>query len=636
MFQLLFQILYLTTVGCISGLLINSPSFTVDYKNNQFLKDGKPFRYISGSMHYFRVPREYWKDRMIKMKAAGLNSLQTYIEWSSHEPELGIYTFSNNNDIFTFLRTAQEVGLLVILRPGPYICGEREFGGLPYWLLREKPNIGLRTSDPDFLYYLDKWFGILLPTIRPFLYENGGPIIMVQVENEYGEFGCDYEYLIHLKNLLIKYLGKNTILIRTDIPNANYYKCDNIDNVLLSADFGPNYNVTSAFETVRLFQQYGPLTVTEYYAGWMDIWGQKHFSVDIKSVCKTLDEILAYNSSVNFYMFHGGTNFAFTNGAYPPFGVLVTSYDYSSCLSEAGDPTELYYAVRNIIGKYVPLPPGPVPQPSAKIALGPLQMKYVAPLSDSVTQYGIPETIFSKYPKTFEEISQAYGFVNYSTLINFVPSSPAILNVPGLHDRGYIFVNNKLQGILSREMNIFRLPIKILRDQILSIFVENQGRLDSASLDFKGLTSNVTLGGNVLTYWLIQPIPLNDTKFIYNLDKIYSPRNPEESVINLPGFFGVNFTLPKDAKPLDSFLNPRNWTKGVAFLNGFNLGRYWPVMGPQITLYIPGILFHPYPKQNNLILLELESAPCKINVSCTIDFVKNPILDGPTPNKYTL
>ncbi|XP_023235783.1 beta-galactosidase-like [Centruroides sculpturatus] len=632
MFQLLFQILYLTIFINPITQLNNQPSFTVDYEHNQFLKDGRPFRYVSGSMHYFRVPKEYWKDRMLKMKAAGLNSLQTYVEWSSHEPELGTYTFSDNNDVFTFLQTAQEVGLLVILRPGPYICAEREFGGLPYWLLREKPNIALRTSDPNFLYYLDNWFDVLLPLIKPFLYENGGPIIMVQIENEYGEFGCDYEYLNHLRDLLIHYLGNKIIIFRTDVPDTNYYKCDNIDNVLTSADFGPNYNVTSAFETVRIFQQHGPLTVTEYYAGWMDTWGHKHFIVDIDNVCKTLDKILSYNASVNFYMFHGGTNFAFTNGANPSFNVLVTSYDYSSCLSEAGDPTELYYAVRNIIGKYVPLPPEPPPKPSPKLALGPLNMKYLAPLLHSMIYLGIPKTVFSKYPKTFEEISQAYGFVSYSTVIEFIPTSPSVLNATGLNDRGYIFVDNKFQAILSREMNIFHLPLKISRNQILTILVENQGRLDSATLDFKGLTSNVTLGGKVLTQWLIQSIPLNNTKLIHNLDKIYHPRNPEETSVKVPGFFSVNFTLPNGTL-LDSFLNLRNWTKGVAFLNGFNLGRYWPVMGPQVTLYTPATLFNPYPQQNNLVLLELESTSCNINESCTIEFVNQPILDGPTPIK---
>lgn len=604
-------------------------TFTVDYENNCFLKDGKPFRYVSGSLHYFRVPQTYWKDRMIKMKAAGLNALQTYVEWSSHETEPGVYNFSGKNDIVKFLQTAQEVGLLVIFRPGPYICAERDLGGLPYWLMREKPNISLRSSDPVYLKYVDKWFSVLLQLVCPLLYENGGPIITVQVENEYGQFSCDFEYMVHMRDLIKAHLGDNVILFKTDIPGMPYYKCDNIDGVLTTADFGSGQNVTNAFETIRLFREAGPLIVTEYYPGWMDHWGDPHSHVNIDAVCKTLDEILAANASVNFYMFHGGTNFGFSNGANGPYVPQPTSYDYGAPLSEAGDPVDSYFKIRNVIQKYMPVPPNP-PQPSSKLSFGPIQLKFVASLLD----VAVSNTIYSKYPKTFEEISQAHGLCAYSVLVDFIPTDPALLSIPGLHDRGYVFVEEEFRGILSRQQNALSLPLQVLRGQKITIIVESQGRINSGSLDFKGLTSNVTLGGKILTEYVIQQIPLNDTHLLHSLTKHSLNKLHQEVSIKLPGIFSANFTLPSGTKVLDTFLDPRGWHKGVVFINGFNLGRYWPVMGPQVTLYVPATVLNSYPKQNNLTVVEFESAPCGVQSDpkvCSIKFLDTPILNGNTP-----
>lgn len=627
------DLLFIIILIFVSSNAHSDRTFSIDYENNCFLKDGQPFRYISGSLHYFRVPKVYWKDRMIKMKAAGLNALQTYVEWSSHEPELGTYNFNGDNDIFTFLETAEQVGLLVIFRPGPYICAERDLGGLPYWLLRENPDITLRSSDKTFLQYVDKWLGTLLPLIKSYLYENGGPIITVQVENEYGQHGCDFEYMSHLRDVTRRYLGDNVVLFKTDIPKDVFYKCDNVDGVLTTADFGSGSNVTEAFETIRHFERSGPLVVTEYYPGWMDHWGEAHANVSTDAICNTLNEILEKNASVNFYMFHGGTNFGLTNGANMPYSPQITSYDYSAPISEAGDPTEKYFKIREIIQKYTPFPLPEPPQPSKRLALGPLKMKFLVPLLNSFMYLGLSNSIYSQYPKTFEEMSQKSGFVSYSTLIDFIPTDPVQLNAPGLHDRGHVFVDGKFCGILSRQMNALSLPLKIARGQVLNILVENQGRVNSGDSDFKGLTSNITLGNEIMVKWMINQIPLNNTNLIHNLDKRYPPKNPEASVISLPGFFAVNFTLPNGIEPLDSFLNLKNWTKGVAFLNGFNLGRYWPVMGPQVTLYVPSNLFHSYPQQNNLTLLELESAPCETYASCTVEFVNEPILDGPIPYK---
>ncbi|XP_013783507.1 beta-galactosidase-like isoform X1 [Limulus polyphemus] len=623
-------------------------TFTVDNQRNIFLKDGQPFRYISGSLHYFRVPNMYWKDRMKKMKAAGLNSLQTYVEWSSHEPEPGMYNFSGELDLVKFLKTAQEVGLLVIFRPGPYICAERDMGGLPYWLMREKMDIKLRTNDPTYMKFVKKWFSTLLPIINPFLYKNGGPIVTIQVENEYGQVGiCDFEYMTSLRDVLHDYLGKDVILFKTDIPHVGAYKCDNIDGVLVTADFGSGTNVKKAFETIRLFRKSGPLVVTEYYPGWMGHWGEPQANVSTKMICDTLDDILSANASVNFYMFHGGTNFGFKNGANMKYAPQPTSYDYTAPISEAGDPTPRYISISKIISKYVPLP-GPLPKPAPKLSIGPLTLNWISSLLDAIPFLKGPDIVYSKYPKTFEELSQAYGFMVYSTVVTFITTDPAVLNVPGLHDRGYIFVEKKFMGVLSRSERICSLPLQVKQDQILTILVENQGRINSGNiLDSKGLVSNVTLGSTILTNWLIQPLPLNNTDAIRSLQlsessDLKNALSYSTSWPQVPGFFSVNFTLPKSLKAMDTFLDPTGWRKGVVFLNGFNLGRYWPVMGPQVTLYVPGSLLHLYPNNNTLTVLELEHAPCfpcnsiyKCSISslpsCSIKFVKIPILNGPTP-----
>ncbi|KAG7167991.1 Beta-galactosidase-like 2 [Homarus americanus] len=312
--------------------LETGPTFVIDYENDQFLKDGEPFRYVSGSIHYFRVLPTQWRDRLKKMRMAGFNALQTYVEWSSHEPEQGMYDFTGMFDLVTFIKTAQEEGLAVILRPGPFIDAERDMGGLPYWLLNKNPSMRLRSSDPTYLIYVDNWFNnVLLPKIRPLLYANGGPIIMVQG------------------------LGDDVVLFTTDGDGASYLKCGKIPGVYSTVDFGSGSSVTDAFAAMRLFEPRGPLVNSEYYPGWLDHWGEPHSTVDAETVAKTLDTMLALNASVNLYMFHGGTSFGLTSGANMggSFQACPTSYDYDAPLSEAGDPTQKYWIIRNTTKKVI-------------------------------------------------------------------------------------------------------------------------------------------------------------------------------------------------------------------------------------------------------------------------------------------
>ncbi|XP_077499826.1 beta-galactosidase-like [Amblyomma americanum] len=615
----------------------SSPSFVVDYNNNVFLKDGKPFRYVSGSLHYFRVPRQYWRDRMEKMRLAGLNALQTYVEWSGHEVEPGKFNFEGDYDLKAFLDTAKEVGLLVVFRPGPYICAERDNGGLPYWLLRLNPNMKYRSSDPSYISRVDKWFSVLLPMVEPYLYKNGGPIITVQVENEYGQYvGCDKVYMQHLVNITQRYLGQDVILFRTNAPSDTAYKCDYANGTLVTADFGSGANVDVMFSTMRRAMKQGPLVVTEYYPGWMDHWGGKHAKVDQNLVLRTFEKILERNASVNFYMFHGGTNFGFTNGANPP--PQPTSYDYGSPLTEAGDPNDTYFKIRDIVGRYLPLPNGTLPVPAPKLKLGSVKLESCATLDDIrafCREHGYIKPVSSQRPMTFEELGHAFGYVVYTTRVPFRPASPASLAVPGIKNRGYVFTP-QTRTVLATDQLVYSVPVVVKEGENVTILVENTGRLNYGlgNHDPKGIISDVTLNNHVLTGWTMEPLPLSNGQLpsaVSHLVDAFGASNADP-YCSAPGAFFGSFALPEGQRPLDTFLDPTGWGKGVAFVNGFNLGRYWPSIGPQVTLYVPGVLLRPYPQKNVVMLFETESTPGE---NRTISFVDVPNIDGPVPSGST-
>ncbi|XP_075528061.1 beta-galactosidase-like isoform X2 [Dermacentor variabilis] len=620
-------------------------SFTVDYENDRFLKDGEPFRYISGSMHYFRVPRLYWRDRMVKMRMAGLNALQTYVEWSGHEPEAGQFNFAGGYNLEAFLDTAADVGLLVILRPGPYICSERDNGGLPYWLRRIDAQVRCRSSGASYMAAVVRWLEVLLPKVRPYLYKNGGPILTVQVENEYGNSGpCDKAYLHSLVAQFKRHLGEDAVLFFTDYPTDKAYECDLASGPLVTADMGATVNVTHMFDIVRRNMRRGPLVVTEYYPGWMDNWGKRHARVDKREFLKTFETILMMNASVNVYMFHGGTNFGFANGANPL--PEPTSYDFEAPLNESGDPTETYYAIRNITARYLPAPHGKLPVPALKMNLGPVELRWCYPLSemlDYLRAHHRLKTVTSQFPLSFEEIGQDRGYVVYTTTVRFQPHSPAILAAPGIKDRGYV-LTAVTKAVLSKDQKIFSAPIVVKQGNNITILVENTGRNNGGLCETKGIISNVTLDNHVLSGWTMEPLPMDNSSVLTHLTEAFDISNvvrrcsrPSECYGNFPhvepqcsapaAFFGT-FMLPEGQKPLDTFLDPTGWGKGVAIVNGFNLGRYWPSIGPQVTLYVPGVLLRPHPETNTVLLFETESAPPG---NRTVSFVDVPNIDGPVP-----
>uniref|UniRef100_A0A667YCJ2 Beta-galactosidase n=1 Tax=Myripristis murdjan TaxID=586833 RepID=A0A667YCJ2_9TELE len=576
----------------------------VDYKNDCFRKDGEAFRYISGSIHYSRIPRVYWKDRLLKMYMAGLNAIQTYIPWNYHEPSPDQYNFSGDRDVKHFLQLAQDIGLLVILRPGPYICAEWDMGGLPAWLLSKK-DIVLRSSDPDYIAAVDKWMGKILPMIKPFLYQNGGPIITVQVENEYGSyFACDYNYMRHLTKLFQSHLGNDVVLFTTDGAGLNYLKCGSIQGLYATVDFGPGANVTAAFAAQRHAEPHGPLVNSEFYAGWLDNWGRAHTTVPSAIVTKALNEILSLGANVNLYMFIGGTNFEYWNGANSPYAPQPTSYDYDAPLTEAGDLTEKYFAIKEVIKMHRKIPEGPVPPTTPKYAYGAVKMK------------------------------KAFGFVLYRTKLPVNCSTPTPLSSPlnGVHDRAYVSVDGVAVGILERN-KVLTVNVTGKAGNLVDILVENMGRINYGGgiNDFKGLVSNLTLGSDLLKDWAVYSLSIDDAVSQGLLGEIESTAtdSPQNHTLSLPAFYSGSFIIPDGIPdlPQDTYIKLPDWRKGQVWINGFNMGRYWPSRGPQVTLFVPSsILSTAAP--NNVTVLELEAAPCTSG-PCTVEFTDTPILNAP-------
>uniref|UniRef100_A0A8C6A475 Galactosidase beta 1 like n=1 Tax=Marmota marmota marmota TaxID=9994 RepID=A0A8C6A475_MARMA len=570
---LMLPLLTLLLTG-FSPLQADPRSFVVDRERGLFLLDGTPFRYVSGSLHYFRVPRILWADRLFKMRLSGLNAVQFYVPWNFHEPEPGVYNFNGSRDLFTFLNEAAIANLLVILRPGPYICAEWEMGGLPSWLLRN-PKINLRTSDPDFLAAVDSWFKVLLPKIYPFLYHNGGNIISIQVENEYGSYwACDFNYMRHLAGLFRALLGDKILLFTTDGPDG--LKCGTLKGLFATIDFGPADNMTKIFALLQKYEPNGPLVNSEYYTGWLDYWGQNHSTQSIEPIAKGLENMLKLGASVNMYMFHGGTNFGYWNGADEKgrFLPITTSYDYDAPISEAGDTTPKLFALRNVIGKV-------------------------------------------------EKFLLDHGYMLYRTYLSYSIFEPTPLWVPnnGVHDRAYVMLDGVIQGVLERNTdNKLYLMGKV--GTKLDILLENMGRLSFGSnhSDFKGLLEPPILGQTILTQWMIFPLKVDHfVKWWYTFKL---PKRPQPKDPSGPTFYSTMFPILGSAG--DTFLYLPGWTKGQVWINGFNLGRYWTKLGPQHTLYVPRPLLLPRGAVNTITLLELENVPLQPQ----IQFLDRPILNS--------
>jgi len=525
-------------------------------------------------MHYARIPREYWRDRMRKARAMGLNTIATYVFWNLHEPRPGVFNFSGQLDVAAFVKTAQEEGLYVLLRPGPYVCSEWDLGGMPAWLLAD-PNIVLRSPDPQFMNPAREFLKKLGEQLAPLQASHGGPIIGVQVENEYGSFGKDAKYMDDVRNAIVAAGLSEVPLFTADGPDRLAF--GTLPDVQAAINFGPG-DAQRAFSMVAKFRPDGLRMNQEYWDGWFDAWGKPHETTNAEREARELDWMLGQGFSVNLYMFHGGTTFGFMNGAnfdraYSP---QTTSYDYNSPLDEAGAPTQKFFMFRRVIADHLDaekLPPLPPEIPRTEIP------EFTLTESSSLwANLGAPREIHD--PQPMEMLGQSYGYILYRTTLRGPANGE--LAIHELHDYAQIYLDSRLIGTLDRRHNEDHLPLNVSSGtHTLDILVENTGRINFGPKirdDRKGITQSVTLGDAPLTGWQAFCLPMDDFHAVR-----FSPRTPQTT--DGPAFYRGYFDVSQTG---DTFLDMRAIAgKGAVWVNGHALGRYWNI-GPQQTLYLPG------------------------------------------------
>ncbi|MDT3405471.1 glycoside hydrolase family 35 protein [Mucilaginibacter terrae] len=557
--------------------------------DSTFLLDGKPFQMISGEMHYPRVPREAWRARMKMAKAMGLNSIGTYVFWNVHEPQKGKFDFSGNNDIVEFVKIAQEVGLWVVLRPSPYVCAEWEFGGYPYWLQNEK-GLQVRSKEAQYLKEYEAYIKEVGKRLAPFQVNHGGNILMVQIENEYGSYGSDKEYL-GINQRMFKDAGFDGLLFTCD-PAA-----DLVNGHLPGLLPGVN-GLDDPAKVKKLINENhngkGPYYIPEWYPAWFDWWGAPHHTVPASKYAGRLDTALAANISINMYMFHGGSTRGFMNGANykdtSPFEPQTSSYDYDAPLDEAGNATPKFHAFRKVIEKHLPkevkLPPVPAAKPSMSIPVTALNTS-AALLSN------LPKPFENTNPLTFEDLNQDYGYMLYRSQLK--GGRKGVLKVDGLRDFAVVMLNGRMVGSLDRRTGKDSMMISLPAGNVsLEILVENMGRINFGKYlleNKKGIIGKVSFTGSTVQNWKMYKLPFYDLKGV--------KFNSGKSAVNGPVLRKGSITL---AKVADTYLDMRTWGKGIVWINGHNLGRYWSI-GPQQTLYVPAEWLKP--GNNEVVVLEL-------------------------------
>ncbi len=585
---------------------------------DSFYMDGKPVKIISGAFHYFRTVPEYWRDRLEKLRNLGCNTVETYIPWNMHEPEKGKFCFEGLLDIERFVSLAQELGLYVILRPSPYICAEWEFGGLPAWLLREE-GMKLRISYPPFLKHVEEYYRVLLPKLAPMQCTRGGPVILMQVENEYGYYANDTGYLEAVRRLMADG-GVEVPLVTSDGPFPESLNAGKLQGALPTGNFGSR--TEERFETLKKYTDGGPLMCTEFWVGWFDHWGNGgHMRGNLEESVKDLDKMLELGH-VNIYMFEGGTNFGFMNGSnyYDELTPDVTSYDYDGVLTEDGQITEKYRRYQEVIGKYTELPNLPLSTEIRRKEYGKLDAQERVSLVSTLAS--ISESVPSLYPQPMESLGQNYGYILYRTRLHSEENLEKI-RLWGAGDRADILLEDRLVLTLydrelleERELGL-ELPAKrgepsrklpaekgeptrslsAGKDEPgarLDILMENMGRVNFGPLmeqQRKGIGQCVQINGHMHNHWEQYPLPLD------NVEKVDFSG---EYIPGTPAFYRFVFNAQE---PGDTFLDFGGWGKGCAFVNGFNIGRFWEI-GPQKRLYIPGPLLRQ--GENEIILFETE------------------------------
>jgi len=632
------------------------PAHVFSTEGDHFTLDGKPFKVLSGELHYARIPREYWHARLKMAKAMGLNTIATYVFWNMHEPAPGQYDFSGQNDLAAFVKAAQEEGLYVILRSGPYACAEWDLGGLPAWLLADpKSAQAIRTNDPAFMVPAERWITRLSKEVLPLQIGRGGPILMTQMENEYGQFGDDHTYIEHLHEIYLKMGFTDSLLYTAD--NWRHIPEGSIPGVFAATNFGIN-NHQHGMDNLATARPGQALFVSEYWPGWFDHWGHPHETRPIAPQIADIDYILNRGTGINIYMFHGGTSFGFGAGASyinDKFLPDVTSYDYDAPLDESGRPTPKYFAYRKELAKWSAcgsescLPP--VPEVPAPITIPTIDLARSSSLWDN-----LPKPVVSALPAPMEAFGQNFGYILYRT--HLPATVHGDLYIKDVHDFATVYVDGKLVGTMDRrnaapDGTIAPVQVATTGPAQLDILVANDGRVNvdhTMRTETKGITQFVVLDGRPISDWQVFPLPITSVPRV-DLAALQSPRESTErcgfaygnacpspnfatvatgvfsdrpQLQGAPCFLVATFSIPSTG---DTFLDSRNLGKGVIWINGHNLGRFWSG-GPQNTLYVPG----PWLKagSNKIVVFDMLPIPHE-----SVAGLDHPLLDGPVKDKTT-
>lgn len=607
----LFAIL-LSTFACTPGK--NAGKFEVG--NKTFLLNNKPFVIKAAEIHYPRIPKEYWEHRIEMSKALGMNTICLYIFWNLHEQEEGKYDFSGNKDVAEFCRLAQKHGMYVIVRPGPYVCAEWEMGGLPWWLLK-KQDIRLREQDPYFMERTKLFMNEVGKQLADLQISKGGNIIMVQVENEYGSFGTDKPYIAEIRDI-VKGAGFNEVPLFQCDWNSNFEN-NALEGLLWTINFGTGANIGDQFRRLKELRPDTPLMCSEFWSGWFDHWGAKHETRSASALVNGLKEMLDQNISFSLYMTHGGTSFGHWGGAnFPNFSPTCTSYDYDAPISESGKATPKYYEVRELLKNYLPegqsLPQ--IPDSIPTISIPAIEFTQVANLFEN-----LPAPKFSEDIKPMEFFDQGWGSILYRTKLQ-KSDKEQTLTITEAHDWTQVYIDGKKIATLSRLKGegIVSLP-PVKEGAVLDILVEAMGRMNFGKgiYDWKGITQKVELSsdGNTkdLKNWQVFNIPVD---YSFAKDKSYKK---DSNTQKHPAYYKATFNL---ANTGDTFLNMSDWSKGLVWINGHAMGRYWEI-GPQQTLYVPGCWLKE--GENEIIVFDLASPR-----ATKIEGLRQPILDVLTGN----
>lgn len=569
---------------------------TFEIGEQDFLLDGTPLQILSGSLHYFRVHRDQWADRIHKAKLLGLNTIETYVAWNHHSPVRGRFDLSGGRDLGLFLDLVAAAGMRALVRPGPYICAEWDNGGLPAWLFQD-PEVGIRRHEPRYLAAVGEYFDQLLPVLAPRQVTRGGPVLAVQIENEYGAYGSDKTYLRELV-AMTRARGIEVPLFTCDQATDEMLENGGLPELHAMATFGSRS--AERLATLRRHQPTGPLMCVEFWNGWFDSWGGHHHTTPAETNTRDLAELLDAGASVNLYMFHGGTNLGLTNGANDKgtYWPITTSYDYDAPLAEHGEPTDKYFAVRDVLARHthVPdeLPAAPGPAPAFEV-----------PLDSRASFWDVVDDLGSWHDAdrlpTMDELGHFSGFGLYRAR---VAADDAAVDFAEVRDRAQAFLDRAPVGVLSRSQHDRTLTLPAGSEGVLELLVEDQGRVNYGARlgEPKGLIGPARTATREIADWQVLPIKLGHVEKLHaalDAADAAAGASPRGNVVPGPTLLRGHFDL---GEPTDLFLGTAGWGKGVVWINGFLLGRFWSA-GPTRTMYVPAPVLRA--DRNEILVLEL-------------------------------